>query len=187
MSFPGLALGLLLVAGCVPTLGSIVAGPAYDRGYFSGWTDADNDCQDTRAVLLAMTSQTPVTWSAIGCTVHTGLWFDPYTGQAFSSASDIEVDRLGPMKWAWDRGASQWPRWKAERFALDPDYLVPASRGQNRDKGAQGPLEWMPAIGGVHCAYVTEFLAVVGSYDLALSPAETRGMVQLHERACEFA
>lgn len=139
----------LSVAACAPPALQPVAPieTAYDRSYFSGWVDADGDCQDTRAEMLIAASRATPTLRPDGCTVVAGLWLDPYSGRTFRSASQIDIDHLVPLKWAWEHGAATWPKRKADRFALDPDNLVAVSASQNRSKGAlgSGPIDRLAA------------------------------------------
>ncbi|MEM8957538.1 MAG: DUF1524 domain-containing protein [Pseudomonadota bacterium] len=96
---------------------------AYERNAFSDWVDTDGDCQNTRAEMLIAASTEPVELRSSGCTVAEGAWLDPYTGQTFTGAAEVEIDHLVPLAWAWRRGASEWPASKADRFALDPNNL----------------------------------------------------------------
>ncbi len=55
----------------------------YDRdAMYGGW--AEEDCQDTRAQVLAAESLVPVTYNEAGCGVILGLWYDPFTGRTFT-------------------------------------------------------------------------------------------------------
>src|SRR3954464_12987139 len=51
----------------------------YDRALFRHWIDANGDCQDTRAEVLAAESRVTVRYtSASNCTVLSGQWISPY-------------------------------------------------------------------------------------------------------------
>lgn len=179
-----LVLSVALLAGCVQKPEVVVPETTYDRMAFSGWIDTDDDCQNTRAEMLIAASASPVELRPSGCTVAEGSWLDPYTGRTFYDASDVQIDHLVPLAWAWPRGASEWTERKADRFALDPDNLRIVSASENRTKSAQGPLEWLPPNRGYHCTYVSDFVAVVEEYDLSLSPTEARRLARLKARIC---
>jgi hypothetical protein len=80
------------------------------------------------------------------------------------NASDIDIDHVVPLKWAWDHGASKWPKDKRERFANDPINLWSVELSLNRQKGAKGPEGWLPPAG--KCGYVSRFVRIVKVYGL---------------------
>jgi len=66
---------------------------AYAAGYvrkdWPHWEDLDADCQNTRAEILIRDSRVLVQFKGeVECRVVAGEWFDPYTGQVFTSASE---------------------------------------------------------------------------------------------------
>ncbi|WP_421921504.1 HNH endonuclease family protein [Marinobacter salarius] len=48
------------------------------------------------------------------------------------NSSEIDIDHIVPLKWAWERGAKGWTRAKRERFANDMVNLSPVDLGLNR-------------------------------------------------------
>lgn len=143
-----------------------LADTGYSRSKFgSGWADADGDCQDSRAEALIAQSSTTVRFAdERRCRVVTGRWISPFTGKVIQNASDIDIDHVVPLKWAWDHGANWWPREKRERFANDPVNLWSVELSLNRQKGAKGPEEWLPPAG--RCGYVSRFIRIVKIYKL---------------------
>jgi hypothetical protein len=119
------------------------------------------------------------------CTATRGRWNDPYTGKVFYNARDLDVDHLVPLHWAWQHGGYKWSKEKRERFANDEANLFAVQASVNREKGAAGPLEWLPSDRSFHCQYVVRFQRIVKTYDLSLSPAESQAMRQLHQRVCQ--
>jgi len=147
----------------------------YERSAFGhGWDDADGDCQNARAESLIETSTVqPVQFaSADRCRVTRGRWISPFTGEVIQNASDIDIDHVVPLAWAWEHGARQWSDEKRERFANDLIHLWPVELGLNRSKGAQGPNEWLPPTG--QCGYVSRFVRTVKKYDLSFTVSESR-------------
>lgn len=149
---------------------------SYDRALFgSGWDDDDGDCQDSRAEALIRSSVTTVRFATTNrCRVVTGRWISPYTGKVVQNASQIDIDHVVPLAWAWRHGADDWRDEKRERFANDPVNLWPVEPSLNRSKGAQGPDQWLPPSG--QCQYVARFSRVVKQYDLQTTPRE-RGWI----------
>ena len=92
-----------------------------------------SDNQDARAEALIETSTVqPVQFaSADRCRVTRGRWISPFTGKVIQNASDIDIDHVVPLAWAWEHGASQWSDEKRERFANDLTHLWPVELGLN--------------------------------------------------------
>lgn len=156
----------------------------YDRDLFGGWADADSDCMNTRHELLAELSTRAPVLSGNGCRVIRGRWNDPYTGRVFLDSSNMDVDHMVPLYYAWQHGADSWTETKREKFANDPRNLFAVDAGENRSKSAKGPLEWLPPNEGFRCQYVTRFVRITRMYDLSLSRSETRRIKTLRGRLC---
>ena len=107
---------------------------SYERSAFGhGWDDADGDCQDSRAEALVAQSTTNVRFADESrCRVVSGRWISPFTGKVIQNSSEIDIDHVVPLKWAWKRGAKGWTRAKRERFANDVINLWAVELGLNR-------------------------------------------------------
>lgn len=143
--------------------------PAYSRSSFDHWIDSDGDCQNTRHEILIELSTSTVDFGSNRCTVSRGRWNDPYTGKIFYEARKMDIDHLVPLKWAWDHGAYTWSDSKREQFANDRRNLFAVDASTNREKGAQGPMSWLPPNEQFHCQYVTRFIRVLRLYGLNVS------------------
>jgi len=108
----------------------------YDRSEFGhGWDDKDGDCQDSRAEALIATSTTPVRFADDErCRVVSGRWISPFTGKVIQNASNIDIDHVVPLAWAWERGANEWSRSERERFANDRRNLWPVEASFSKDQ-----------------------------------------------------
>jgi hypothetical protein len=146
--------------------------PSYERSAFGhGWDDADEDCQDSRAEALIAQSTTKVRFAdERRCRVVSGRWISPFTGKVIQNSSEIDIDHVVPLKWAWDHGASSWPQEKREKFANDPVNLWSVELSLNRQKGARGPENWLPPSG--RCQYISRFVRIVKMYQL--TPSDTQ-------------
>jgi hypothetical protein len=158
--------------------------PAYDRGEFGRWIDRDSDCLNTRHELLAALSTGPLLYSDNGCRVLHGRWIDPYTGNLFRDASDLDVDHLVPLHWAWQRGAWSWTREHRVAFANDPINLIAVDDSTNRSKGARGPLDWLPPNHAYQCQYVLRFWRVSRIYNLEFATDEQMALAKQREKIC---
>jgi hypothetical protein len=139
----------------------------YARERFgAGWADADGDCQDSRAEALIQMSSTTVRFAdSKRCRVITGRWISPFTGNVIQNASDIDIDHVVPLRWAWYHGAADWTQEKRETFANDPRNLWPVELSLNRSKGARGPEDWLPPSG--RCQYIARFSRLIKIYKLS--------------------
>lgn len=144
----------------------------YNRRQFGdGWSDEDGDCQNSRAEALISTSTIPVRLAKGNCRVISGRWISPFTGNVIMDASNIDIDHVVPLAWAWSHGANNWPYEKRVKFGNDPVNLWPVEASLNRQKGAKGPNEWLPPSG--QCQYVARFKRIVLIYHLQLSQSES--------------
>lgn len=92
-----------------------------------------SDNQNSRAEALIATSSTTVRFATDkNCRVVTGRWISPFTGNVIQNSSDIDIDHVVPLKWAWERGAIGWSQAKRERFANDMVNLWPVELSLNR-------------------------------------------------------
>lgn len=172
-----------LPKGTAAPSSSFSSDSGYKREHFGrGWLDTDGDCRDARQEALAAQATAPVRFDSAGCRVIAGRWISPFTGNAIHDHSAIDIDHVVPLKWAWDRGASQWTQHKRERFANDPVNLISVEASLNRSKGAKGPLEWLPPSG--QCQYALRFLRVLKIYELSLEKQEAEGHERLKRRLC---
>ena len=162
----------------------LIPGP-YDRTIFGGWSDEDGDCQNSRHERLIARSLDPVELSDDGCLVVAGRWYDPYTGNTYAAASDLEIDHVVPLFYAWERGGAFWEPEKQRQFANDPANLLPVTAAANRSKGAAGPLEWLPPVEAFGCEYLLRFSRVIQRYDLDVSVDEAEGLQLLTAEQCD--
>lgn len=162
-------------------------GEPYQRRAWRHWSDADDDCQDTRQEVLIAESEVPVKFR-VGrrCKVAKGRWRCPYTGQVFTSPRKLDVDHLVPLAEAHRSGGYAWSRGERERYANaldDAAHLVAVAAGANRSKADKGPEAWMPQAEGYRCEYVTTWVSIKERWGLAMDPAE-RAYVEHAQQTC---
>lgn len=157
----------------------------YERAHFGrGWTDSDRDCQNSRMEALIAHSTIPVQFGGERhCRVVRGRWVSPFTGKVIHDASQVDIDHVVPLKWAWDRGAGLWTQEKREHFANDPVNLWSVEFSLNRQKGAKGPDKWMPPAG--KCQYVSRFIRIAKIYELRPTREESGSFRALLSRHCD--
>ena len=146
----------------------------YQREDWPHWIDEDGDCQNSRHELLILSSQKPVTFTTErGCTVASGQWLDPYTGNTYTLASDVDIDHVVPLAYASAAGGARWSRDERQRFANDPRNLLVVDDAANQRKGAAGPSAFLPAE-SFRVDYLRIWREVVTLYGLQLLPEDAR-------------
>ncbi|MFB7251563.1 DUF1524 domain-containing protein [Microbacterium sp. NPDC056234] len=152
----------------------------YDRDLFGQrWADVDRNGCDTRNDILGRDLLDPVFKPGTReCKVLAGELIDPYDGSAvaFVSGQDtsvlVQIDHVVALAWAWEHGAHAWSDEQRTAFANDPQNLVAASQETNQSKSASGPAQWLPPEPTLRCAYVEQWVGVLGAYDLGIDDRE---------------
>ncbi|MDN4502857.1 HNH endonuclease family protein [Alteromonadaceae bacterium BrNp21-10] len=160
----------------------------YNRKQWRHWIDEDNDCQNTRAEVLIRDAQQIDAYKTIRqCQVTAGRWYDVYSGTWFNQASTLDIDHVIPLSYAHQITTGQWSADKKREFANDPDNLLAVSAAQNRQKGAKGPTQWMPASAEYQCEYLKKWQYISQKYQLALLPQDVALIQsQLATSQCQF-
>jgi hypothetical protein len=91
----------------------------YSRQLYRHWIDEDRDCQDTRAeVLIRDATGTVAYTNDRQCHVVQGRWLDPYTGETYREAKQLQVDHFVPLKNAHDSGGWAWSAERRRQYQL---------------------------------------------------------------------
>ncbi|QSX32467.1 HNH endonuclease [Shewanella avicenniae] len=116
----------------------------YSRDKFGkGWADVDHDGQDTRQEILISQNTGNLVFNDKG-RVTRGRWVSMYSGNVIVNASEVDIDHIVPLSWAWKHGADKWTQAERETFANDQRNLVAVEASLNRQKGDKGLDEWLP-------------------------------------------
>lgn len=157
--------------------------PAYDRSLYRHWSDADGDCQNTRAEVLLRDTDQPVEFTAATavrrCVVESGHWRDWYSGDERVVASAVEIDHVVPLADAHASGGWQWTIAQRQQFANDPHNLVVTTRRTNRTKWAHAPDAWLPTSAEAKCRFVTRWYETKAQYGLRMRPEEARAIFRV--------
>lgn len=152
------------------------ASPAYDRKMYRHWIDADKDGQNTRAEVLIEESLGPVTFKTDKRRlVVSGEWSGPFSGMTFTSAGDMDIDHMVPLKEAHLSGGCHWSKERRQVYANDldhPNALVAVYKRWNRQKGAKDPANWMPPNAAYRCQYLRDWIDVKRREGLSMDQAE---------------
>ncbi|RLC01412.1 MAG: hypothetical protein DRI57_31140 [Deltaproteobacteria bacterium] len=163
------------IAGLIPDA-------SYDDTEWRGWTDEDDDCQDTRAEILIRDNKGLIEFrDDKSCEVLRGEWICPYTGKTFTDVSDLDIDHIVPLKHAHEKGGSDWSEQKKQAFANDPLNLLAVEDNTNQEKGYKAPDEWKPPLQEYWRIYAEKWRAVKKKYDLSVSDSEEQALEEMEE------
>jgi hypothetical protein len=157
---------------------------AYNRDNWKHWSDFDDNCMNTRHEILKAQADGRVVLSNNRCWVVSSIWYDPFSGTTLFKASDLDVDHIIPLKWAYDHGGASWSLQKKELFANDPDNLLAVDDGLNQAKGARGPSEWLPPNQTFRCQYLSLWQQGLAKYPSLKMNARENRVFQKQIAAC---
>lgn len=147
--------------------------PEYVRSDWGTWADEDKDCLNTRHEILKAQSIEPVEMNAKNeCLVAKGKWIDFYSGEELTSARDIDIDHVVPVKIAHELSGGKWSREQRKAFYNDLENLVITSAKYNREKGANDITLWQPANRKGACRQMQVWMKIKKKYDLKISKEE---------------
>lgn len=152
--------------------------PKYKRSSWKHWIDEDRNCLDTRHDILKKRSERDVIISKRGkkCYVKTGLWSDYYYPEKLTTAKEVDIDHLIPLKHAHDIGGWKWDQNLKKKFANDPENLVITNKRYNRIKGAKKINEWLPLNIEYACKYYKDWMKIKQKYNLPVSEEESNAV-----------
>ena len=157
--------------------------PDTNRDDWRHWVDDDGDCQNARHETLVAESRIAVTFTDEDrCTVATGEWLDPYTGDILTSARDLDVDHMVPLANAHRSGAWDWDAARRLAYANDLTYanhLIVVTSSVNRAKSDSGPEEWRPPDASYWCQYAIDWAAIKADWGLSATPAEWDALLEM--------
>ena len=157
--------------------------PKYSREDWNSWIDGDLDCQNTRHENLQLESFVNVLFTkSDNCYVQSGKWFDPYNGEFFYFASDLDIDHFIPLYNAHLSGGWKWDVNKKTDFAnslLDPDILIAVKNSTNREKGASAPDEWKPQNMKYWCEYAFDWIRIKHEWGLTATLSEWNSLLEM--------
>ena len=143
----------------------------YDRKKFIHWATISGAC-NTRETVLVRDGENVQTDDS--CAAVSGSWYSPYDGVTWTSASDIDIDHMVPLKEAWRSGAWEWTTAKRKAFAnsLQDSQLWAVTDRVNQGKADQDPSTWRPPLANFECEYARSWVDVKFDWGLTMQPAE---------------
>src|SRR5699024_9848992 len=112
----------------------------------------------------------------------TGVLEGPYTGERIESergrdpSSEVQIDHVGGVSAAWQKGAQPLPPGQLRAFADDSLNPLAVAGRANQQKGDGDAATWLPPHKGARCSYVSRQVLVKERYTLWVTPAEREAM-----------
>lgn len=170
------------------TVAAEVGFSSYAREKFQYPTDANSDCQNTRAEVLLQETRTKASFtSSSRCTVQYGTWLSYYDGLTIKKASSLQIDHLVPLYEAWTSGARKWNVATRKAYANDLSYgptLVAVSASTNLSKGSKDPAQWLPSLAAARCKYAIQWMQVKYRWRLTVDSSEKSALLSILSGAC---
>lgn len=124
-----------------------------------------------------------------GCTVLSGEYDEPYTGEhktyneKSEISSGIQIDHVVALSDAWQKGADFNHMSSEKRYALatDPLNLVAVDSKANQSKSDGDAATWLPANKKFRCQYVARQVSVKYKYELWVTDAEKTAILKVLE------
>ena len=113
-----------------------------------------------------------------GCTVISGKYDEPYTGEhkVFNSKEEIskgvQIDHVVALSDAWQKGAQYFSKEVRYAIATDPLNLLAVDSSANQGKSDGDAATWLPPNKKFRCQYVARQVSVKYKYALWVTEAE---------------
>ena len=153
----------------------------YDRKEWNHWIPVGhNKCWNSREEGLSNQAKPgslkyldknkrETTDKSLACSILSGEWTDPYSGNTFNKISDLDYDHVAPLAYVAAHGGQNWSKEKKEKYANDPEILIVTSAKENRSKGKKGPAEYMPPNKDFQKDYAKVFIHACHKYGISIS------------------
>jgi hypothetical protein len=157
----------------------------YQRSEWKHWVaQPGRSCWDTREAVLYRDAEQGSTVlldkngaitsdKGSACSIKSGKWIDPYSGNVFTNPSDLDVDHLVPLSYTAQHGGQEWSAQKKQDYAnslTDEGHLLAVSASENRSKGDNGPSEYKPKTN--LCQYGMDWVSVTKTWNISVTQAD---------------
>lgn len=167
-----------------------VKGRAPKTGYsrdefYSGWPKIDG-C-NLRQIILKRELGASAELAADQCTVLSGEFVEPYTGETrtFTTKEEIskglQIDHVVALSDAWQKGAQYFSSDTRYQIATDPLNLLAVDSSANQGKSDGDAATWLPPNKAFRCEYVARQVSVKYKYGLWVTNAEHDAIAQVLE------
>lgn len=151
----------------------------YDREeqFYKSWPAVEG-CSLRQRIIKRELGDTAILDSENNCTVLSGEFDEPYTGQhlIFYEKADltkgVQIDHVVALSDAWQKGAQQLTQEERYSLATDPLNLLAVDASANQQKSDGDAATWLPKNKSFRCQYVARQVSVKYKYHLWVTQAE---------------
>jgi hypothetical protein len=155
------------------------ASQGYNRSQWSdgSWERVAGQCT-IRNQLLKRYAKSGTLKVGAGCKVKSGKWKDLYSGSTITKVSQMEIDHIIPLHYAYEHGGKKWSAAKKRQFGnsakgYKEGLYIPVSKSANASKGDKGPSKYLPVKAYV-CKYVKKWRSIAKEYKIALAAVDKK-------------
>lgn len=151
----------------------------YSREDYKHWNYLGSSCWNVREQVLVNQSQNPPVLLdgsknktaniKAACSIESGYWVDPYSGNVFTEPKKLDIDHIIPLSYVNQHGGSNWAPKTKKAYANDLDVLLAVSAKENRSKSDKGPSEYMPPNKNYQCQYAFGWVKVATKYGITVT------------------
>lgn len=110
------------------------------------------------------------------------FWICEYSLDTIKESRKLDIDHIVPLKYAYEHGGDKFSDDLKRRFATDDSNLVAVNEHENRSKGDDGVLQYMPP--NNQCFYLHHWYYITHKYPLQI-PANEEGYIERGLKACK--
>ena len=160
-----------LVAGLNNLTVAAGSSAGYERSQWKHWVGSPCNTRET----VLKTQGTNVKTDPSDCSIQSGTWVDPYTGDTITEANSLDIDHVIPLGYASAHGGLSWSSAKKQQFANDTSQLMAVSASANRSKSDKGPSQYMPR-DEFACSYSKVWVATAAKYGVSITADDKKAL-----------
>lgn len=148
------------------------------KNHFGTWLrdPSSKTCLNVRGLVLQRDALGEITYAdERHCRITASRWIDPYSNTEVTSADDIQIDHVVPLKNAYISGAWAWTRSQRcnySNFMGNGFHLLAVLGIENNRKSDSTPEKYIPPQAEFVCQYLVNWLKIKSIWRLKLAKNE---------------
>ncbi len=113
---------------------------------------------------------------ATACSIKSGTWVDPYTGNKIKDKEDATVDFIIPIDVVNSSGGSDWTSEKKREYSNDTSALLVMSKKTQKEKGSKTIKDFSPKGKVEKCTLAKNYISVASKYSLNIDKKDKEAL-----------